>query len=86
VREQVLVGLGFLRDAGGGDAMPGIGLPCGHVLGMPSASELQLDARRIWLGNAWHWDLKPDFKPGDVIELRRARISPATTWRRHGCG
>jgi hypothetical protein len=29
----------------------------------------QLGARRIWLGNAWYWDLKPDFKPGDVIEL-----------------
>ncbi len=28
-----------------------------------------LGARRIWRGNAWHWDLKPDFKPGDVIEL-----------------
>jgi uncharacterized protein len=29
----------------------------------------QLGARRIWRGNAWYWDLKPDFKPGDVIEL-----------------
>ncbi len=28
-----------------------------------------LGARRIWRGNAWYWDLKPDFKPGDVIEL-----------------
>jgi uncharacterized protein len=28
-----------------------------------------LGARRIWLGNAWLWDLKPDYKPGEVIEL-----------------
>jgi uncharacterized protein len=29
----------------------------------------ELGARRIWRGNAWYWDLKPDFKPGDVISL-----------------
>lgn len=29
----------------------------------------QLGSRRIWKGNIWHWDLKPDWKPGDVIEL-----------------
>jgi len=29
----------------------------------------RLGSRRIWLGSAWYWDLKPDFKPGDVIEL-----------------
>jgi len=29
----------------------------------------KLGARRLWRGNAWYWDLKPDFKPGDVIEL-----------------
>jgi hypothetical protein len=28
-----------------------------------------LGARRIWRGNAWFWDLKPDYRPGDVIEL-----------------
>lgn len=28
-----------------------------------------LGAKRVWRGNAWYWDLKPDFKPGDVIEL-----------------
>ena len=28
-----------------------------------------LGARRIWRGNAWYWDLKPDFKPGEVFEL-----------------
>jgi hypothetical protein len=29
----------------------------------------ELGARRIWRGNAWYWDLKPDFKPGDIITL-----------------
>jgi predicted nucleotidyltransferase len=28
-----------------------------------------LGAKRLWKGNAWYWDLKPDYKPGDVIEL-----------------
>ena len=28
-----------------------------------------LGARRIWRGNAWYWDLKPDFRPGDVFTL-----------------
>jgi hypothetical protein len=28
-----------------------------------------LGARRVWLGNAWYWELKPDLKPGEVIEL-----------------
>lgn len=29
----------------------------------------QLGARRVWLGNAWYWDLKPDYRPGEVFEL-----------------
>ena len=29
----------------------------------------QLGSRRIWMGNAWYWDLKPDLKPGEIIEL-----------------
>jgi hypothetical protein len=28
-----------------------------------------LGARRIWRGNAWLWDLKPDLRPGEVFEL-----------------
>ena len=28
-----------------------------------------LGARRIWRGNAWFWDLKPDLRPGEVFEL-----------------
>jgi hypothetical protein len=26
-------------------------------------------ARRLWRGNAWLWDLKPDYQAGDVFEL-----------------
>ena len=29
----------------------------------------ELGSQRIWLGSAWYWDLKPDYKPGDVFEL-----------------
>jgi predicted nucleotidyltransferase len=29
----------------------------------------ELGARRIWRGNAWLWDLKPDLKPGEIFEL-----------------
>jgi predicted nucleotidyltransferase len=28
-----------------------------------------LGARRVWRGNAWFWDLKPDYVPGEVFEL-----------------
>jgi hypothetical protein len=29
----------------------------------------QLGAKRPWRGNTWYWDLKPDFRPGEVFEL-----------------
>lgn len=29
----------------------------------------ELGAKRIWRGNAWYWDLKPDYRPGDIIEI-----------------
>jgi len=29
----------------------------------------ELGAKRVWRGNIWHWVLKPDYRPGDVIEL-----------------
>ena len=29
----------------------------------------ELGSKRIWRGNAWYWDLKPDYKPGDVFDL-----------------
>lgn len=28
-----------------------------------------LKAKRIWKGDAWYWDLKPDFRPGDIFEI-----------------
>ena len=28
-----------------------------------------LGSRRVWLGNAWYWDLKPDYRPGEVFDL-----------------
>jgi predicted nucleotidyltransferase len=30
---------------------------------------MRLGAKRIWRGNAWYWDLKPDYKHGDEFEL-----------------
>ncbi len=30
---------------------------------------VRLGARRIFRGNAWFWDLKPDYRPGDVFEI-----------------
>ncbi|HHT9124944.1 MAG TPA: nucleotidyltransferase domain-containing protein [Candidatus Brocadiia bacterium] len=29
----------------------------------------ELGAKRIWIGDKWYWDLKPDFKPGEVVEI-----------------
>lgn len=29
----------------------------------------ELGARRIWRGDAWFWDLKPDYRPGEVFEI-----------------
>lgn len=29
----------------------------------------ELGAKRIWEGNVWYWVLKPDYQPGEVIEL-----------------
>ena len=29
----------------------------------------RLGARRIWEGDAWYWDLKPDYRPGEVFEI-----------------
>jgi predicted nucleotidyltransferase len=27
----------------------------------------ELGSRRVWRGNAWYWDLKPDLKPGEIF-------------------
>lgn len=29
----------------------------------------QLGAKRIWRGNMWYWDLKPDYKKGETFVL-----------------
>lgn len=29
----------------------------------------RLGARRIWVGTRWYWDLKPDYRRGEVIEI-----------------
>lgn len=29
----------------------------------------ELGAKRVWKGNAWYWDLKPDYRHGEVFEL-----------------
>jgi predicted nucleotidyltransferase len=29
----------------------------------------KLGAKRIWKGSAWIWDLKPDYKTGEIFEL-----------------
>jgi predicted nucleotidyltransferase len=39
------------------------------VLDRVRVSLKRLGSRRIRHGTAWYWDLKPDFKPGDVIEI-----------------
>jgi len=26
-------------------------------------------ARRIWRGTQWYWDLKPDYRRGEIIRL-----------------
>lgn len=39
------------------------------VLERVRASLRRLGSRRIWMGKTWYWDLKPDFRRGDVIEI-----------------
>ena len=29
----------------------------------------RLGARRIWMGTRWYWDLKPDYRRGEIIRL-----------------
>ena len=38
-------------------------------LGRLKARLQELGAKRIPYKGAWYWDLKPDFRPGDVVEL-----------------
>jgi predicted nucleotidyltransferase len=39
------------------------------VLERLRASLRRHGAKRVRLGSTWYWDLKPDFVPGDVIDL-----------------
>lgn len=39
------------------------------VLDAVRAALRRLGARRIRQGRHWYWDLKPDFRPGDVIDI-----------------
>lgn len=39
------------------------------VLDRLRASLRRYGAKRVRLGSTWYWDLKPDFVPGDVVEL-----------------
>lgn len=38
-----------------------------QILRRLAARLARLNARRIWRGDAWHWDLKPNFQPGEVF-------------------
>ena len=29
----------------------------------------ELGSKRVWKGDDWYWDLKPDYQPGDVFDL-----------------
>lgn len=29
----------------------------------------KLGSRRIWVGDMWYWDLKPDMKPGEIFAI-----------------
>ena len=40
-----------------------------NVLKRVRLSLRRLGARRVRQGRTWYWDLKPDFKPGDTIEI-----------------
>ena len=40
-----------------------------HVLNRLRDRLSMLGARRVWRGNAWYWDLKPDLKPGEEFQL-----------------
>jgi len=44
----------------------------GFFAGQLAALKTRLDklgSKRIWKDDAWYWDLKPDYKPGDEIVL-----------------
>lgn len=34
----------------------------------------RLGSKRVWVGTRWYWDLKPDYKRGEIIHLCRSAI------------
>lgn len=44
------------------------GFLAGYLEGLRSRLR-ELGARRVWMGNAWYWELKPDLKPGEVFSI-----------------
>jgi uncharacterized protein len=40
-----------------------------RILERVRASLRRLGSRRVWSGKSWYWDLKPDFRRGDRIEI-----------------
>lgn len=40
-----------------------------NALALLEARLKELGANRVWIGNAWYWDLKPDYRPGEVFEI-----------------
>jgi predicted nucleotidyltransferase len=58
--------LDFVDDA---RILVDVGQTFQHVLDRLKARLNELGARRVRIGSAWYWDLKPDFKPGEVFEL-----------------
>jgi len=39
------------------------------VLARLAGRLLELGSRRVWQDGWWYWDLKPDYRPGEVFEL-----------------
>ncbi len=42
---------------------------CGKILDRLANRLKELRAKRVWRGNAWWWDLKPDYRSGEVFEI-----------------
>ena len=53
-----------------------------QVLERARGSVKRLGARRIRHGTTWYWDLKPDFRPGDVVEDMTTREMARSFLRR----
>jgi len=42
---------------------------CGRALEDLRGRLRRLGSRRIWTGTSWYWDLKPDYRRGEIIRL-----------------